>query len=151
MIPRGAEGVASIAASIDDALAPAVAGTPAAADTRLAAMLVTVAAEEFERAVDVLVTDRRQLCQLLTVARPDVDDQLRVVIDERLADDAGGTLRVSALQKRADADVRALGQVMAHLETRPPQLTPERLSALLDQCWNVLESYTQRRRIGVLA
>lgn len=151
MIPRGAEGLASIAAAIDSSLAPAVAGTPAAADTRLASMLVTVAAEEFDRAADVLIADRRELCELLAAARPEVSDELRRMIDERLADDADGTLRVSSLQARADRDVRALGRLMAHLESSPPQITPRRLSVLLDQCWAVLESYTQRRRIGVLA
>ena len=151
MIPRGSEGVAGIAAAIDSSLAPAVAGTPAAADARMASMLVGVVAEEFERAVDVLVTDRHELGQLLLAGRAVLTGPLLALADERLADEAGGSMLVSVLQRRGDADVRALGQVMAELEALARSGTSEPADRdLLDGCWRFIGDYTERRRISVL-
>lgn len=151
MIPRGSDGVRAVAATITSTLAPAVTGTQAAADARLASMLIEVVAEELERTVDVLVTDRRGLQELFVLCRDLLDGPLLALVDDRLEDDAGGRLLVSELQRRGDEDVRALGLVMAEVEevVRSHTSNPS-WQGVLDACWRFIEEFTERRRLTVL-
>ena len=163
MITTGRSDIDKIAGIIGSRLSDT---TGTGADARTAAMLVRLVAEDYERVVDVLVSDRRQLEVLFSRARtmldagsdscvepvgsattgPEEKGPLLKALNARLSDDLDGSLRVSALSRRADEDLRLFSRLQAYLEERPESGAPDVREQLWLQAWQFIDDYTQRRR-----
>ncbi|WPB89301.1 hypothetical protein [Streptomyces malaysiensis] len=156
MITHGRRSVDDVAQLIDLSLLHMPDDTPAKAELRGTAMLVRLVAEDFDRAVDVLVDDRRQAEDIFTEALGlsnltqaddgSTDGVMALVgeIRERLADSAPD-LRVSTLSTRGDEDTRVIVRLHAAIETRAD---PAGI-ALNHRIWRFIDDYTARRRYGL--
>lgn len=146
MITDGSVSVGDIADLLESRLLEAADDDSARSDVRLAAMLVRVVAEDYDRVVDVLMADRAQIESLFT-------DCLRVLSDDMpdsLVDDIQGRLRdmqlgfrVSDLTARGDRDVAVLGRLRRHLEGHPHS---SEVARRLNDVWRFIDDYTERRR-----
>lgn len=162
MITGGAEGVGHIADVIERDLLPLAEDATRRAEIRVTAQLVRLAAEDYDRAVDVLMADRADLEPVLRDALPlltrsgtgspdpaaadtaaaDIaaaDTALADDVRERLADRPDG-YRVSVLRARSDRDLRVLDAVHEALEGRPDA------ADLVLRIWQVLHGHAARRR-----
>jgi len=126
-------------------IAPALRGSYGQSDTGVLAVMLSVVAEETERAAARRVEENAALRSLFAEAAPVVDaPELR----EKLANASRGEekgLRVSQLE-HANAALRGLlVELHAHVET---QESPD-ARALEDAIWRELVASTERRRLAI--
>jgi hypothetical protein len=107
MIVKGPDGIAHIAQHVRQALVPSVADPYLITDLRFTAMCLDLIAEDYDRAVDVLVADRADIADIFKVALPYLEDGLREQVRQRL-DFETKDLRVRTLSQRADGDMAVL-------------------------------------------
>lgn len=139
MIAHGAEGIGHIADVIEQNLLPLATDPTVRGEVRVTAMLVRLAAEDYDRAVDVLARDRRDLEVLFRAALPHLDGDLARRTADRLCD-RPESLRVSILQQRSDEDLRVLTAIHQVAEQNPDA------SEVLSRIWQFLDAFAERRR-----
>ena len=142
MITGGAEGIGHIADLIERDLLPQAADEPRRSEIRVLAQLVRLAAEDYDRAVDVLMADRADIVPILRDALPLLETARDTLVDdvrERLADRPDG-YRVSVLRARSDRDLAVLDAVHRVLGDRPDT------GALVYRIWRFLDDFAERRR-----
>ena len=143
MITSGSTSIEHVATVIEERLLLTATDPQVQADARLSAMLVRLVAEDFDRAADVLVTDRRELEPVLESCAAAVPEVLRREISARLLD-TGCSLRISDLRVRSDRDLRVLARV--HDEVADRVESGDADPGLLDLLWHYLDAFTARRR-----
>ena len=117
MIPRGAQGVANLAARIAGDLIPRAADAYTAYDLGLLAALIGMVAQDYDRAAAVLADEQAALTPILGQAADHLGDgALKDRIAAALALPSPG-LRVSELTTRSDLTLRLLIDVHAAVET----------------------------------
>ena len=144
MIPHGAQGVGHIAQHMMTVLAPNVGDAYMAADLGMTASLIAMVAQDYDRAVEVLVADLDQTGPLLREAAPHLGGPaLALAIADLIGAPPPG-LRVSALSARADAAMSLLIDV--HERVERAEAAGEAWAAPLNRrIWGFLDDYGARR------
>lgn len=144
MIPRGSEGIAHLAARIMADLVPGAANAYSMSDLAMIATLMSMTAEDYDRAVEVLIADERDMCEIFSVARAHVADPTLGRRLEAAFRSPPENLRVSHLSARADGAMQVLIDLHALVETARD--TGAHWADPLDrQIWSFLERHTERR------
>lgn len=142
MIVGGAEGALHVADVLSQ-LAEATDDVHCATTARMSSMLVRLVAEDFDRYVEVLMTDRAQLVDLFQKAIALVDAPLAERIRERL-ESVPADYRVTTL---LDGNLRDLAVFEdLHGELEVADADDSAAHALAQEAWAFLHSYTERRR-----
>ncbi|KAA0239372.1 MAG: hypothetical protein HUU14_00150 [Dehalococcoidia bacterium] len=120
--------------------------TPIAGQTlTLSAALLSMVAQEFDRAASRLVEENRSVRTLLAASRDTVSEQaLRSRIDAETADMHEHDFHVSALQAVNDRLRSLLIDVHAAVETTPG----EAAAGLNERIWDELKESTRRRHLA---
>ena len=143
MIVQGSEGIAHVATHVRHDLLAQVSEPIMATNLRFTAMCLDLIAEDYDRAADILSADRADLVAIFEQARPSVDGELQTRLAERLAVADTG-LRVSALTRRADDDMRALIDLHAVI-TADREAGRHGAETLDGSIWRFIENYAARR------
>ena len=144
MIAQGAEGIRHSAHYLRDDLIPGVADPFLAGDLRLIAQHFDLMAQDFERAVDNLVTDRAALEAFFTSALPHLGGDEAAAATAALADIVAG-LRVGDLTARGDRDMVAFIAVHARIDRAVAAGEPW-AGPLREEAWRILDAWLERRR-----
>jgi hypothetical protein len=144
MIPNGAEGIGHIVARIFGDLVPKASDAYAMSDLAMIATLLGMAAEDYDRAADVLLADEAEIVEIFDLARIHVvDEQLR----QRMTGAIVGppeSYRVSQLSARVDAAMRVL--IALHEAVEVAQESGAGWAEVLNgRIWSFLERHTERR------
>ena len=144
MNPNGAEGIGHIAARIFGDLVPKASDAYAMSDLAMIATLLGMAAEDYDRAADVLLADEAEIVEIFDLARIHVvDEQLR----QRMTGAIVGppeSYRVSRLSARVDAAMRVL--IALHEAVEVAQESGAAWAEVLNgRIWRFLERHTERR------
>lgn len=141
MIVGGADGVRDIDLLVRQPLAL----EERAAAERTLSMLLQMVAEDFDRYVDVLMSDREDLMAFFSCAEPSLSTELAARVRDRTAAQRAD-YRVSTLLTMADADLEVFAAVHEEVERARvdgPGLEHDRL---VQQAWEFLANYSARRR-----
>ena len=144
MIPNGSEGIGHLAARIFGDLVPKAPDAYAMSDLAMIATLLGMAAEDYDRAADVLIADETEITAIFDAARPNIAD---TVLKARMASALAALpegYRVSQLSARADAAMRVLIDLQGAVEIAQDEGS---LWAVVLNCriWRFLERHTERR------
>lgn len=142
MIVKGSEGIRHVALHIRNGLLPSAADTYIASDMRFTAMCLDLIAEDFDRAVDVLLADREEMLAIFADASGSWSDPLQARIVERLQK-RPTDYRVQTLSELADSDMAVL--IALHAQCEEAGKIPSALG-LADRIWTFLGHYAERRR-----
>jgi hypothetical protein len=143
MIVKGSEGIAHVAKHIREYLLPKTTDAYVSRDIDLTAMLLDMISEDYDRAVDVLLADREEICAIFRQALPVVDDQLRERIEQSLSTEVCN-MRVRLLTERADTDMKvliALHEVVDDAEEKEEAW----ITTINLDIWQFIENYASRR------
>ena len=143
MIVMGSDGISHVATHVRQAVLATATDAYAATDLRFTAMCLDLIAEDYDRAVDVLVSDRNELEAIFRAAHPHLDGDIHSRVGERLAD-TPGNLRVRTLSRRADDDMRVL--IELHQTIDDPDRSEPWLAELNTKIWRFIERYAERRK-----
>ena len=148
MIPAGSDGVACLAERIRQDLIPRAQDAYTAGDLAHLTFMLAAVAQDYDRAVDVFVTEHGLLATLFEAARPHLDDgRLAQRIDQALAAPDVG-LRTPALSARADVTLKLL--IELHAAVEDAEATGAAWAAdLNDKIWRFLDGYVERRAYDV--
>ncbi len=144
MIPNGSEGIGHLAARIFGDLVPKAPDAYAMSDLAMIATLLGMAAEDYDRAADVLIADETEITAIFDAARPNIADPvLKARMASALVSPPEG-YRVSQLSARADAAMRVLIDLHAWVEIAQDEglLWAVELNGRI---WRFLERHTERR------
>jgi hypothetical protein len=148
MIPAGSGGVACLADRIRDDLIPRAPDAYTAGDLSFLMHMLAAVAADYDRAVDVFVTEHDLLTALFSAARPHIEDAgLAARIDAALVAKVEG-LRTPVLSARADIALRLLIDLHAAVETAEDAGAPWARD-LNDKIWCFLDGYVERRAYDV--
>lgn len=142
MIVKGSEGIRHVAMHVRDGLLPSASDPYIASEMRFTAMCLELIAEDFDRAVDVLISDRDDMQAIFTAASGSVDDPLQARIAARLQA-RPADYRVQTLSQLVDDDMAVLIALQAFCEDGEGSSGTQ---ALVDQIWAFLGRYAERRR-----
>ncbi|MNV41856.1 hypothetical protein D3C71_1335070 [compost metagenome] len=145
MIVHGSEGIAHVAALVRQSLLPKAADPYFATDVRMTAMLLDLISEDYERSVDVMWRDQREMKPLLLQAQPWLSEELRERVQRCLEEAQQEDLRVSVLSRHADRAMVIFIEVHASVEQAARQGRAD-ARALENVVWRFIEDYTERRR-----
>lgn len=145
MIVHGSKGIAHVAALVRQSLLPKAVDPYFATDVRMTAMLLDLIGEDYDRSVDVMVRDQRQMGPLLQQAWPWMSKDLRERVQRCLDDAPREDLRVSVLSRHADRAIANFIEVHADVEhaARKGHAGAQTLDSAM---WRFIEDYTERRR-----
>jgi len=148
MIPRGADGLRNIIMRMAIDLMPKASDAYMASDLGMLSALLGMVAQDYDRAADVLVAEHAALVPILEAGSAKVEDAaLQGRIGEALAIQPA-SLRVSDLQARSDAMLRALIDLHAAVEEAEAAGAPW-AKALNADIWRFLESQTEAQAYQV--
>ncbi|QYB00176.1 hypothetical protein I1A62_03560 (plasmid) [Rhodococcus sp. USK10] len=145
MITHGSTSIGYIADYLEDQLGTHPDAPALRKDIYVAAMLTRLVGEDYDRAVDVLIADRAQVVDILSAATNLLPGghALQMLLQQRLSDQQR-SLRVADLTERGDLDNAVIAELHVALTSTDGQHNSHR--QLLDQVWEYLGSYAQRRR-----
>lgn len=144
MIPNGSEGIGHLAARIFDDLVPKAPDAYAMSDLAMIATLLGMAAEDYDRAADVLLADEAELAELFDAAQPySLNPVLQARMAAALASPPEG-YRVSQLSARADTAMRVLIDLHEAIEIAQDEGSVWAV-VLNGRIWRFLERHTERR------
>jgi hypothetical protein len=134
-----------IAASLLTEIAPKISDDYTMRNSALAAMLLQIAAEEWDRAAARRVEENRAMRRLFAEAAPEIDDaDLRARL-EAASGEEDERLRISDLNRSNDRLRALLIELHAHLEEIDSD-TARRIEAAI---WQELRVSTERRAVSV--
>ncbi len=144
MIPNGAEGVRHLATRIITDLIPKAVDAYTTADLGLTIGLLDMVAQDYDRAVDVLISDQNDMRVLFEAALGSVGDQ---GLAERMSASVAArptSLRVGDLSAQADTAMRVLIDLHAHVEAA--EAGGEAWASLLNlKIWTFIDAHVARR------
>lgn len=144
MIVMGSEGICHIAQHVRQALLPAMSDPYLTTDLRFTAMCLDLIAEDYDRAVDVMVADREEVARIFETALPHLDGELQVRVAQRLGCETTD-LRVRSLAQRADDDMLVL--IELHCASENGEQTRRTWTADVNtKIWRFIENYAERRK-----
>jgi hypothetical protein len=148
MIPKGAQAIGNLVARIGTDLIPRAPDAYTATDLAYFTMLLSMVAQDYDRAAEVMVAEHAALGPILEAAAARLDDPtLRARIAEARTAEPG-SLRVSALAARSDATLRLLIDVHAAVEDARAA-GAEWAPALDDEIWRFLETHVAAQAYDV--
>ncbi len=144
MIPRGSEGVRHLATRVVADLIPKAVDAYTAADLGLTTALLDMVAQDYDRAVEVLVADQDDMRALFEAALGSIDDvalaaRMSAAIAARPA-----SLRVKDQSALADIAMRVLIDLQAYAEDAEAR-GEAWASALNLKIWTFLDAHVARR------
>jgi hypothetical protein len=143
MIPQGIDGIRHIATRILNHHIPNFEDGYTAADFLIISELINFIAQDFDRAVDVLVRDHADMLDLMREAEPHITDKtLKVRIGEALTREAK-SLRVADLNERGDFVMKVLIDLHATIEQAADE-GAKWASQLNDRMWRFLGDHVTR-------
>lgn len=145
MIPKGASGVGHIAARLVADMMPGASDLYMATDLAYLSLLLTMVAQDYDRAADVLVAEEREVVAILRDAVPHLKDKALRARIVTAVDEAPKSFRVSELTARSDVLLRLLIEVHATVETDSAAWARE----LNNEIWRFLEAHAARRAYEV--
>jgi FKBP-type peptidyl-prolyl cis-trans isomerase (trigger factor) len=134
-----------IAVSLLTEIAPKISDDYTQRNSALAAMLLQIAAEEWDRAASRRVEENRTLRQLFAEAAPEVDDPELCARLEASSREEDESLRISDLNRSNDGLRTLLIELHAHLEEIDTEIA-RRIEAGI---WRELRVSTERRAVSV--
>lgn len=144
MIPKASKGIANLAARIGEGLAAQAGDAYLATDLRLSAALISMIAQDYDRAADVLIAEHAPVVELLRQSLPHI-------ADEGLADQVRQAIafelrshRVADLNERADQIMKALIKVHEAADRANERHEPWAHAFNL-QIWSFLERWSAAR------
>lgn len=144
MIPNGAEGVRRLATRIITDLIPKAVDAYMAADMGLTTGLLDMVAQDYDRAVDVLVADQDDIRALFETALGSVDNPALAGRMSASVAARATSLRVKDQSAQADTAMRVLIDLHAHVEDAEARgvawATPLNL-----KIWTFLDAHVARR------
>jgi hypothetical protein len=144
MIPKGTAGIENISARILGNLLPKMDDAYTIADLAIMANLVGMVGQDFDRAADVLISDHKDITEILRDALPHIKDKsLRQRMEATLAAEVP-SFRVEALNARGDIAMRVLIDVQDAVEQAQGSGAPW-AAALDSRIWKFLDAYVARR------
>ena len=144
MIVKGSDGICHVAQHVRQTLLPAMADPYLMTDLRFTAMCLDLIAEDYDRAVDVMVADREEIVKIFDTALPYLKDELRIRVGQRLGCEAKD-LRVRSLSLRADDDLLVL--IELHRVSEDGEVSGETWAADVNaKIWRFIENYAERRK-----
>jgi hypothetical protein len=148
MIPAGSGGVACLAERIRQDLIPRAPDAYTAGDLSFLMHMLAAVAEDYDRAVDVFVTEHELLTALFSAVRPHVDDaglagRIDAALEARVE-----SLRTPVLSARADVTLRLLIELHAVVEAAE-DAGAAWAGDLNDKIWCFLDGYVERRAYDV--
>lgn len=148
MIPKGATGIENISARILGNLLPKMDDAYTIADLAIIANLVGMVGQDFDRAADVLISDHRDITDILRDALSHIkDESLHQRMEAALAAEVS-SYRVEALNARGDTVMRVLIDVQDAVERARGDGAP--WAAPLDsKIWAFLDAYAARRAYSI--
>jgi hypothetical protein len=150
MIPKGAEGIAHLGTRIMADLIPKASDSYTIADLAMTASLIDMIGQDYDRAVDVLVSDDFEMRPIIEDgARHLGDGPLKQRIVAALAS-RPASLRVHELSAHADAMLKVLVDLHDAIEQADSQGAPWAFALNL-RMWAFLDAYVQKRvyRAGI--
>lgn len=144
MIPRGGEGIRHLGIRIVADLIPKARDAYTTADLGLTTALLDMVAQDYDRAVEVLVSDQNNIREIFVAA-------LGSIVDQALADRMLATLEARAVSYRVtdqsdqtDAAMRVLIDLHAHVEDA--EARGEAWAAPFNRrIWTFLDAHVARR------
>jgi FKBP-type peptidyl-prolyl cis-trans isomerase (trigger factor) len=134
-----------IAASLMTEIGPKISDDYTMRNSMLAAMLLQIAAEEWDRAAERRVEENRTMRRLFAEAAPEVDSEdLRARL-EAASREEEQSLRISELNRSNDGLRKLLIELHAHVE----ELDTEAARRIEAAIWQELRVSTERRAVSV--
>jgi FKBP-type peptidyl-prolyl cis-trans isomerase (trigger factor) len=134
-----------IAASLMSEVAPKISDDYTQRNSMLTAMLLQIAAEEWDRAAARRVEENRALRRLFAEAAPEIEDrELRARL-EAASEEAEESVRISDLNRSSDRLRELLIELHAHLE----EIDSENARRIEAAIWEELRVSTERRAVSV--
>lgn len=143
MIPKGAEGVRHLATRAVTDLIPKAADAYMAADIGLMASLIDMVAQDYDRAVDVLIADQNDIREIFQTALASVEDTALTARMSAIISARAASFRVSDQTVQADAAMRVLIDLHAHVEDAEPRGDPWAAPLNL-RIWSFLDAHVAR-------
>jgi hypothetical protein len=144
MIVMGSDGICHVAQHVRQELLPAISDPYLTADLRFTAMCLDLIAEDYDRAVDVMVADREEIAKIFEMVLPHLEGELHARVSLRLGCETKD-LRVRSLTQRADQDMSVL--IELHCASEDGEQTGRAWTADLNaKIWRFIENYAQRRK-----
>jgi hypothetical protein len=145
MIPKGAEGVEQIRHAAMAVLIDGAENAYAATMVHYLCQLLDVVAVDFDRMVENLVYEHRELAAIFDIAGGHVlEDGLKARLSAASAMESQ-SLRVSDLLVRSDAGLKVLIELQEFVETARDDGAAQ-INELDDLIWQFLEGYVERRK-----
>jgi FKBP-type peptidyl-prolyl cis-trans isomerase (trigger factor) len=134
-----------IAASLMTEIGPKISDDYTMRNSMLAAMLLQIAAEEWDRAAERRVEENRTMRRLFAEAAPEVDSEdLRARL-EAASREEEQSLRISELNRSNDGLRKLLIELHAHVE----ELDTEAARRIEAAIWQELRVSTERRAVSL--
>jgi hypothetical protein len=144
MIPNGAEGVRHLATRIITDLIPKAVDAYTTADLGLTMGLLDMVAQDYDRAVDVLVSDQNDIRALFEAALGSVGDPALIERMSATVAARPASLRVRDLSAQADTDMRVLIDLHACVEDA--EARGETWASPLNlKIWTFIDAHVARR------
>jgi len=148
MIPRGSEAIGHLITRIATDLIPQAPNAYAATDLGYFTILLSMVAQDYERAADVFVTEDAEISAILRKAAGVLEDRaLQTRIAETL-DNKAASLRLSDLTARSDMLLKLLIDVHAAVEAAEAAGAGW-APALNADIWRFLEAHVARQAYDV--
>ena len=148
MIPNGREGIGHLAARVFADLVPKASDAYSMSDLAMIATLLGMAAEDYDRAADVLLADEAEIAEIFDAATSSITDPVLLARMSSAFALPPRDYRVAQLSARADAAMRVLIDLHATVEIA--QDAGAGWAEMLNgRIWRFLERHTERRAYHV--
>jgi hypothetical protein len=143
MIPKGSEGIGHLAHRLMVDLLPKAATPYAGADLAMIAQLLALVGQDYDRAVDVMILEHGEICEILRDSEPRLGDPHWSRRIQSVLAATPSSFRVQALTARADIALQALIDLQARIEEEEAG-GASWAAALNRRIWRFLEGHVER-------
>ena len=143
MIVKGSIGIANLATYLRQKVLASISDSQTSSDLQLTAVCIDLISEDFDRAVDILLRDRMELCGIFELAVAHVQSPLADALHSRVCAKVDN-FRVQTLTEVSDQDISAL--IALHEAVEVSKQAKEAWAPEVDaRSWRFIEDYAARR------